>query len=453
MARLSHNNFKSRLGIILATAGSAVGLGNIWRFPYMTGENGGAAFILLYILFILLLGIPGMICEFIVGRHAGTNAVRAYGRLSGKKGWRVVGYMGILSSILIFGFYSVVAGWCLYYLLSSVLNRLAGDSQFILDYFSTFSSDLITPILCGLLFIVLTHLVVAKGVRGGIERVSKLLMPLLFILLLVIVVSSCMLPGAERGIEFLFKPDFSKVTHETLLDALGQAFFSLSLGTACLCTYASYFSRGINLAKSAAQIALIDTLIAILAGLMIFPAAFSVGIDADSGPSLIFITLPNVFNQAFVHIPWAGYLISILFYALLALAALTSTISMHEIGTSFFQEEMRLPRKKAVWIVSGASGLICILSSMSMGAVEGMTLFGMPLLSFFDFITAKLMMPIGALLTTFYVGWYAPLTTVRNEFTNKGTVGEKLFPLFLFTVRYICPIFILLIFMHELGLF
>ena len=453
MARLSHNNFKSRIGIILATAGSAVGLGNIWRFPYMTGENGGAAFILLYILFILLLGIPGMICEFIVGRHAGTNAVRAYGRLSGKKGWRVVGYMGILSSILIFGFYSVVAGWCLYYLLSSVLNRLAGDSQFILDYFSTFSSDLITPILCGLLFIVLTHLVVAKGVRGGIERVSKLLMPLLFILLLVIVVSSCMLPGAERGIEFLFKPDFSKVTHETLLDALGQAFFSLSLGTACLCTYASYFSRGINLAKSAAQIALIDTLIAILAGLMIFPAAFSVGIDADSGPSLIFITLPNVFNQAFVHIPWAGYLISILFYALLALAALTSTISMHEIGTSFFQEEMRLPRKKAVWIVSGASGLICILSSMSMGAVEGMTLFGMPLLSFFDFITAKLMMPIGALLTTFYVGWYAPLTTVRNEFTNKGTVGEKLFPLFLFTVRYICPIFILLIFMHELGLF
>ena len=453
MARLSHNNFKSRIGIILATAGSAVGLGNIWRFPYMTGENGGAAFILLYILFILLLGIPGMICEFIVGRHAGTNAVRAYGRLSGKKGWRVVGYMGILSSILIFGFYSVVAGWCLYYLLSSVLNRLAGDSQFILDYFSTFSSDLITPILCGLLFIVLTHLVVAKGVRGGIERVSKLLMPLLFILLLMIVVSSCMLPGAERGIEFLFKPDFSKVTHETLLDALGQAFFSLSLGTACLCTYASYFSRGINLAKSAAQIALIDTLIAILAGLMIFPAAFSVGIDADSGPSLIFITLPNVFNQAFVHIPWAGYLISILFYALLALAALTSTISMHEIGTSFFQEEMRLPRKKAVWIVSGASGVICILSSMSMGAVEGMTLFGMPLLSFFDFATAKLMMPIGALLTTFYVGWYAPLTTVRNEFTNKGTVSEKLFPLFLFTVRYICPIFILLIFMHELGLF
>ena len=453
MARLSHNNFKSRIGIILATAGSAVGLGNIWRFPYMTGENGGAAFILLYILFILLLGIPGMICEFIVGRHAGTNAVRAYGRLSGKKGWRVVGYMGILSSILIFGFYSVVAGWCLYYLLSSVLNRLAGDSQFILDYFSTFSSDLITPILCGLLFIVLTHLVVAKGVRGGIERVSKLLMPLLFILLLVIVVSSCMLPGAERGIEFLFKPDFSKVTHETLLDALGQAFFSLSLGTACLCTYASYFSRGINLAKSAAQIALIDTLIAILAGLMIFPAAFSVGADSYTSPSLISITLPHVFNQAFVHIPWAGYLISILFYALLALAALTSTISMHEIGTSFFQEEMRLPRKKAVWIVSGASGVICILSSMSMGAVEGMTLFGMPLLSFFDFITAKLMMPIGALLTTFYVGWYAPLTTVRNEFTNKGTVGEKLFPLFLFTVRYICPIFILLIFMHELGLF
>ncbi len=452
MPRFSHNNFRSRLGIILATAGSAVGLGNIWRFPYMTGQNGGAAFILLYIGCIFLLGIPGMVCEFIVGRRAGTNAVRAYGRLSGKQGWRAVGYMGIISSILIFGFYSVIAGWCLYYLSASVMNRLTGDSQSILRFFQDFSSDMSLPILCGLLFIALTHMVVAKGVRGGIERVSKLLMPLLFILLLVIVVSSCLLPGAEKGIEFLFKPDFSKVTQETMLDALGQAFFSLSLGTACLCTYASYFGKEINLIKSAGQIALIDTLIAILAGLMIFPAAFSVGVNADSGPSLIFITLPNVFNQAFSSIPAIGYIISILFYALLALAALTSTISMHEISTSFFQEEMRLPRKKAVLIASSAATVICILSSLSMGAVTELQLFGKPLLNCFDFLTAQLMMPTGALLTTIYVGWFAPLKVVRDEFTNKGTVAVRFFSIFLFAIRYICPVCIIMIFLHELGI-
>lgn len=451
MARLSKNNFRSRLGIILATAGSAVGLGNIWRFPYTVGQDGGAAFIILNIVCILLLGIPGMVCEFIIGRNAGTNAVRAYGRLSGIKAWRLVGYMGILSSVIILGFYSVVAGWCLHYLFASLLGRLGGDAAYISHYFSTFSSSLFAPIWFALGFILITHLVVSKGVRGGIERVSKLLMPILFALLIIIVIASCLLPGASKGIEFLFKPDFSKVNADVFLDALGQAFFSLSLGTACLCTYASYFGRDINLLKSAGQIAFIDSMVAILAGLMIFPAAFSVGVDADSGPSLIFITLPNVFNQAFSAIPSVGYAIGILFYALLALAALTSTISMHEIGTAFFQEEMRLSRKVAVIIVTAAASVVCVLSSISMGACPGASLWGMPLLSFFDFLTAQLMMPAGAFLTTLYVGWVAPKPKVYKQFTNGGTVYAYFFPYFLFLVRFVCPACILLIFLHELG--
>lgn len=444
--------FGSKLGIILATAGSAVGLGNVWRFPYMTGHNGGAAFIIIYIACMLLLGIPGMVCEFIVGRHGATNAARAYDKLSKGKPWKLVGYMGIVTSILILGFYSVVAGWCLNYLFVSFGGSIAADAEGVTNYFLHFSSGVALPIIYGLAFILITHFVVAKGIRQGIERASKMLMPTLFILLLIIVISSCMLPGAYKGIEFLIKPDFSKVTKSMMLEALGQAFFSLSLGTACLCTYASYFGKHIDLMRSACQIAFVDTIVAILAGLMIFPAAFSVGVSPDSGPSLIFITLPNVFNQAFSSVPLMGYLISILFYALLALAALTSTISMLEIGTSFLQEEMRLRRPWAVTIVSLVAAVICTLSSLSMGACPNLQLFEMPLLSFFDFLTAQLMMPVGAFLTCIYVGWFAPNSTILSELTNRGTLSSRFVPLFLFVVRFVCPVCILLIFLHELGI-
>lgn len=443
-------NFGSKLGIILATAGSAVGLGNIWRFPFMVGHNGGAAFIIIYICCILLLGLPGMISEFIVGRHSASNAVRAYGNLSGRKGWRVIGYLGVVTSTIILGFYAVVAGWCLQYLFASLGNTLDGDAAYVAEYFSSFSSNPVMPVVWGVVFILLTHTVIQRGVRSGIERVSKRLMPTLFILLLIIVVASCLLPGAGRGIEFLFRPDFSKVDSNVLLEALGQAFFSLSLGTACLCTYASYFGKKINLLHSAGQIALIDTVVAILAGLMIFPAAFSVGIAADSGPSLLFITLPNVFHQAFANMPAVGYVISILFYALLALAALTSTISMHEIGTAFFHEEMHLRRSTAAWILTGTASVICLLSSLSVGAYD-LTLAGMPLMDFFDALTAQLLMPVGAFLTCTYIGWFAPHDTVRGEFTNGGTLRGRFFHTYLFVVKYICPVCIALIFLHQFG--
>jgi len=444
-------NFASRIGIILATAGSAVGLGNIWRFPYMTGENGGAAFILVYFGCVLLLGIPGMVSEFIVGRHSQSNSARAYARISGKRGWGAIGILGIVTSVIILGFYAVVAGWCLQYLGVSVMGTLSGDADAVQKYFQTFSSNPVKPAFLGIVFIVITHFIIVRGVQEGIERASKLLMPLLLLLLVIIVIASCSLPGAYKGIEFLLKPDFSKLTSQVLLEGLGQAFFSLSLGTACLCTYASYFSRHTPLLKSAVQIALMDSGIAILAGLMIFPAAFSVGVEPDQGPSLIFITLPNVFNEAFSSVPVVGYVVSIMFYALLVFAALTSTISMHEIGTAFFHEEMNMPRSKAAWILTLVCSVLAVLCSLSFGAYPQIQLFGMSLLDFFDRLTADIMLPLGSLFTCLLVGWLVPKQIVYDQLTNWGSLQSRLVGLYLVSVRFVCPLCIILIFLHRFG--
>ena len=448
---MSRGNFGSKLGIILATAGSAVGLGNVWRFPYMTGQNGGAAFLLVYIGCILLLGIPGMLSEFIVGRHGQSNAAKAYDKLSNGRPWKLVGYLGILTATIILGFYAVIAGWCFEYLFASLAGHTLGDADYIQNYFVEFSGDMWRPLMWGCVFIGVTHMVIIRGVQKGIESVSKWLMPILMILLLILVGASCSLPNAIEGVRFLLMPDFSKVDSHVVLEALGQAFFSLSLGTAVLCTYASYFTRETNLLKSASQIAVLDTLIAILSGLMIFPAAFSVGISPDSGPSLIFITLPNVFQQAFGSMPVLAYVISIMFFALLVFAALTSTISMHEIGTAFFTEEMNLPRKKAAWIVTGFASILCIFCAWSVGAFDSIKIMGISLMDFCDKLTANFMLPLGALLTCIFVGWYVPKQTVFAEFTNDGSENTKFFNIFLVTVRYICPIGIALIFLHQLG--
>ena len=447
---VSRGNFGSRLGVVLATAGSAVGLGNVWRFPYMTGENGGAAFILLYIACILVLGIPGMLSEFIVGRHAQSNAARAYDKLSNGRPWKLVGHLGILTSTIILGFYAVVAGWCLQYLFASIAGQVNGDAEYVKNYFVAFSSDPLKPVLWGVGFVLITHLVVVRGVRAGIERASKVLMPVLLFLLVIIVIASCALPGAMEGVRFLFMPDFSKLSSGVFLEALGQAFFSLSLGTACLCTYASYFSKDTNLLYSAGQIAALDTLIAILSGLMIFPAAASVGISPDSGPSLIFITLPNVFQQAFSAVPVVGYVISIMFYALLVFAALTSTISMHEIGTAFFTEELQLPRRKSAWVLTIVASVICIFCALSVGACD-LKVLGLSLMDFCDRLTANFMLPLGGMLACLFVGWYIPKTTAYEEFTNQGTLSGRLFGFYLFAVRYVCPICIMLVFLHQLG--
>lgn len=444
-------NFGSKLGVILATAGSAVGLGNVWRFPYMAGENGGAVFIIIYVACVLLLGIPCMISEFIVGRHGQANTARAFRELAGGTPWALIGYMGVLTGFLITGYYAVVSGWCLQYVWASLAGRLQGDPEYFMTYFTELSSHPVKPVVWTVVILGLTYLIIEHGVRDGIERASKLLMPTLFILLLIIVVASCMLPGGVKGIEFLFKPDFSKINSDVFLGALGQSFYSLSIAMGCLCTYASYFSKYTDLTRSASQIAVIDCLVAILAGLMIFPAAFSVGVNPDSGPSLIFITLPNVFQQAFASFPVVGYVISLLFFVLLSLAALTSLMSLHEVSTAFFQEEMHISRKKAAAIVTVSTAIIGAFCSLSLGAVDGLTLFGESLFDCFDFITGQIFLPVVGFLTCLFIGWYVPHKVVRDEFTNWGELPGRFFHMYIFLVKYVCPLAILFIFLHQLG--
>lgn len=444
-------HFGSKIGVILATAGSAVGLGNIWRFPYMAGENGGAAFIILYIACILVLGIPCMVSEFIIGRHGASNTARAYTRLANGSAWKWVGYLEVLTGFLITGYYAVVSGWCLNYLYASIAGELKGDPTYVMHYFEEFSHNPIRPVFWTVVIFLVTHFVIIHGVRNGIEKASKAMMPTLFILLLVIVVASCMLPGAGKGIDFLLNPDFSKVDSNVFLGALGQSFYSLSIAMGCLCTYASYFSRTTNITSSAVQIGLIDTFVAVLAGLMIFPAAFSVGVSPDSGPSLIFITLPNVFNQAFAGMPIVGWIISLLFYALLSLAALTSLISLHEVNTAFFYEELHISRKAGAVIVTVVCCLIGAICSVSIGKSDGLSLFGMNLFDLFDFVTGQIMLPVAGMLMCLFVGWYVPKQVLRDELTNWDTLKGRFFNVYLYAVRIICPLCILAILLHQFG--
>jgi len=451
MKSLERANFGTKLGVILATAGSAVGLGNVWRFPYMAGQNGGAAFILIYIGCVFLLGLPCMISEFIIGRHAASNTARAYAKLSPGTPWAIVGYLGVLTGFLITGYYAVVSGWCIQYIGASLLGHLHGDPEHVRHYFTAFSTNPLRPIIWTVLMLGISHIVIVHGIRDGIERASKMFMPTLFILLLIIVAASCMLPGGYKGIEYLFKPDFSKVTKDVFLGALGQSFYSLSIAMGCLCTFASYFSRQTKLPGTAVQIACIDTLVAILAGLMIFPAAFSVGVEPDSGPSLIFITLPNVFQQAFAQLPEVGYVISLAFYFLLSLAALTSLISLHEVSTSFFSEELHISRTWAATIVTVTCSVIGAFCSLSLGNTDSLTFAGKTLFDWFDFITGQIFLPIGGFFTCLFVGWYLPHKLVRDEYTNWGTLRGGMFHSYLLCVKYLCPLLIIMIFLHQLG--
>lgn len=442
-------NFGSKIGVILATAGSAVGLGNVWRFPYMTGQNGGAAFIVIYVVCVLLLGIPCMISEFIVGRRGAANTARAYSNLCNGKAWKYIGYMSVLTGFLITGYYAVVSGWCLQYVFASAVGHLQGDPQYLNNYFSDFETSPLRPILWLAAIVGITHMVIIHGVRNGIERISKMLMPALFILLLIIVVCSCLLPGAEKGIEFLFKPDFDKVDSGVFLSALGQSFYSLSIGMGCVCTYASYFSRQTNLTNSAVQISVLDSLVAILAGLAIFPAAFSVGVNPDSGPSLVFITLPNVFQQAFGTMPVVGYVVGLVFYSLLSLAALTSLISLHEVSTAFLFEEMKISRKKAASIISISVCVIGAFCSMSLGQWKFLSVCGKSMFDVFDFVTGQIFLPVVGFFTCLFVGWYLPKNLLRDEFTNWGTLRGTLFSVWLFCVRFVCPVCIVAILLHQ----
>jgi len=451
MQKMDRASFGSKIGAILAAAGSAVGLGNIWRFPYEAGNHGGAAFILLYLACVFIMGMPIMIAEFTVGRRAKASTGRAFGLLANNSKWNVIGMLGVLAGLLILGYYSVVAGWTLEYILSSVTNGFADKKpEDFVAAFQSFSQDPIRPVVWLLAFLLFTHYIVVKGVKDGIEKSSKILMPVLFILIVVLAICSMALPNASKGLEFLLKPDFSKVNADVFLGAMGQAFFSLSLGMGCLSTYASYFGSDTRLGKTALSVGVIDTFVAILAGLIIFPAAFSVGIQPDAGPSLIFITLPNVFQQAFGGIPFLAMIFSLLFYVLLALAALTSTISLHEVVTAYLNERFKISRNRAAMLVTGFCVVTGILSSLSLGAWDA-KFFSLGFFDLLDFVTAKLMLPLGGLLVCLFVGWYLKRSVSYEELTNYGLQKAPYFPIYMFILRYFAPIAIILIFVNELG--
>ena len=391
--------------------------------------------------------------SFVIGRRSRANAARAYQILSPGTQWKWVGRVGILAGIMILSFYSVVAGWTLEYVFEAIGNGFSGKNpEEFIKSFESFSGNPWKPLIWLVLFLLCTHFIIVRGVEKGIEKSSKLMMPLLFVLILVLVGCSVSLPGASKGIEFLLKPDFSKVDGNVFLAAIWQAFFSLSLGMGTLCTYASYFSKDVSLSRTAFSVGIIDTFIAILAGFIIFPAAFSVGIQPDAGPSLIFITLPNVFQQAFSGAPWLAYIFSVLFYLLLALAALTSTISMHEVATAYLHEEYKLTRKRAASLVTGCCVILGAFCSLSLGVGKHLTIFGLNFFDLFDYVTAKVMLPLGGMLVSIYVGWFLDKKIVWSELTNDGTLKVRVYKLTIFILKYVAPIAIGAVFINELGL-
>lgn len=446
-------NFGSKLGAILAAAGSAVGLGNIWRFPFETGNHGGAAFILIYLGCVFVLGLPIMIAEFTIGRRSKASTGGAYEKLAPGTLWKWVGYLGVLTGFLILGYYSVVAGWTLEYIYQAATCGFSGkSSEEFIGMFQSFSQNPFRPLIWLFFFMAATHFVIVRGVKDGIEKSSKVMMPVLFILVVLLAVCSVTLPGSEKGLSFLLKPDFSKVTADVFLGAMGQAFFSMSLGMGCLSTYASYFGKDTRLGHTAMSVGLIDTFVAVLAGIIIFPAAFSVGIQPDAGPSLIFITLPNVFQQAFSVTPALAYICSVAFYVLLALAALTSTISLHEVSTAFLHEKFHFTRGRAATLVTAGALIIGIVSSLALGEWSSYTIGGMNFFDALDYLTAKIMLPVGGMFAAIFVGWIIDHQIVKDEATNYGTLRASFYPVYRFVLRFVAPVGIALIFVNELGL-
>lgn len=428
----------------MAVAGSAVGLGNIWRFPYLLGQNGGAAFFLVYVLCVLLMGFPVMMAEMSIGRMGGRNASGAFKAL-GRPKWSLLGKMGVLCSFLILGFYYVVAGWTLEYAFQAIKFDFIGQTPTDLaNNFAAFSTHNIRPIVMAVAFMIITCLVVSFGVKKGIENSSRMLMPILFVFIIVLAIRSVTLPGAGEGLKFLFQPDFHKITADVVLSAMGQAFFSLSIGMGCLLTYGSYVKKDVNLENTTFQVATIDSFVAVLAAVAIFPAVFSMGLDPGQGPQLVFITLPHVFNQ----MP-GGSVFAIIFFLLLLVTTLTSTISLLEVVTAYFGEEFNMKRGKAAVVASLINVPLVVLASLSLGQLGHIQIFGLNIFDFLDKITSQIFMPLGGLCVCIFVGWVLPAPELKDSLSNKGKIKLRVWSIFRFLVRYVSPLVILLIFLGQ----
>lgn len=438
--------FTTRFGVIAASVGSAVGLGNIWRFPYEAGEHGGGAFLLIYSLFILIVGLPVITAEFIIGRSSRSNVYGAFKHTSGKRSvWRVFGLFALLASAMILGFYSVVAGWTGYYVVSSLSDfNGAATTEALHASFSEFISSW-EAVGWTLAFLLVNFLIMRRGVQKGIEKMSNLFMPLLFVILLVFCVHSLMMPGASQGLTFLFKPDFSEITPSVLLGAMGQAFFSLSIGIGCMLTYASYFNNETRLLRSAGIIAGLDTLVAVLAGIVIFPAVFSFGASPAEGPALVFEVLPSIF----LNMEW-GMIWSVLFFLLLLLASLTSTISLNEIIIAYLTDERKMGRTKATAVTIGATAVLAVGCSLSFGPLSGYTLCGKTIFDLCNFCSSSLIMPLGGILFSLYVCWHMKRGAVNAQLRGTSRIFVSML---IFCLRYVAPICIMVVFLSGLGLF
>ncbi|HOC09069.1 MAG: sodium-dependent transporter [Clostridiales bacterium] len=431
----ARENWGSRFGFLMAAAGSAVGLGNIWRFPYLTGMNGGGAFIVIYLGCILFVGLSIMLAEFAVGRKTGLAAVGAY--KAQNRNWTFAGALGVLSGFFIMGFYPVVGGWSLAYMVKSVTGLLAAPEA-IGDYFGAFISAPVEPLVWMVIYLAINIFIVAKGVAGGIEAAGKILMPMLYVLFIFLIFRSVSLPGAGAGLSYIFKPDWSVVTGQTFLAALGQAFFSLSLGMGCMITYGSYLNKKENLPSNALTVVTMDTSVALMAAIAIFPALFAFGVEPAAGPGLVFVVVPQIFAQ----MGGVGVLFSVIFFLALTIAALTSSVSLLEVVVAYLMDEKGMERKKATYITSAIMCVMCILSSLSMGALSGFTIFGVGFFDFFDILTDKIFLAIGGMLLAIFVGWFMNKEELKQEVTNNGEVSFGLFEAWYFMVKYVIPVLI-----------
>ena len=442
-------NFGSRFGALVAMAGSAVGLGNLWRFPYLVGENGGAAFIIVYILLSFLICLPIFVSEFVIGRRSQKNAYAAFRDLSGGSEWRWVGLFTVIVPLIVLSYYSVIGGWSVEFLLKSLSFSFSDASRITMNtMFTDFVSSTWAPLATHTVFLLFTTLIVIVGIKDGIEKFSKVMMPLLFIIVVAIAIYSLTLPGASAGVDYLFRLDFSKIDAKACASALGQAFFSLSLGFGPIMTYASYVSKKENILTQSAATAISDLMFALIAGVAIMPAVFAFGIDPQAGPGLVFETLPYIFGQ----MP-AGGLIAILFFAALLVAALTSSISMLEVAVAYLVEEKRFSREWACITLFVICWIVGALCSLSFGPLSDIRINGDNLFDFLDSLSSNVLMTLGSLFTVLFVGWRLKRTDIYDEFTNGGTLSTnaRIFGVLWFLIRYICPLAIISIFL--VGIF
>ena len=423
----------------MAAAGSAVGLGNIWKFPYIAGENGGSAFLIVYLVCVALFGLPLIMTEFIIGKRSGKSAFGAFETLSGNKRWNWLSWLCILTAVFIMGFYFVVTGWCFSYLTEAVSHVFSNlDTESLSAHFTHVVSNTPRMVLFSILPILLTAGVLWFEVNKGIERLSKILMPLLLLMMVLMAGRVLMLEGSNVGMQFFFQADFSKITPKVILEAMGQCFFSLSIGMGALITYGSYMPKNQNITASSIQVVVLDTLVAVMAGLIIFPAVFAFGFDPAEGPQLVFVVLPAIFGQ--MSFSWLS---SVLFFTLLCIAAITSTISLMEVAVAFVSEASggKLNRHKSVLVVSVVAVVLCVLCIVVPRVFD-----------IFDQVSSCVLMPLGALGMSLFVGWSLPKKGEKGILHAHNGVKQWLGNIFVFTLRWIVPLAIIVIFLNSLGL-